>query len=81
MNQKRYWLRGGISMIILVIVLFIYILLSFRFPFTAGGGELSGPPGLSSALYMGYVMVGIPVLAVAFGIGSFLGWLYGKIKK
>ena len=82
MKSRRYWLRGGLTAVLVVILLVVIVLLilSNSFPFTGRGGELSGPSGLQSTLVIGYAAVGIPILVAAFGFGALLGSIYGRIK-
>ena len=78
MTQKRYWLRGG-----LIIVLGILLLgpmlsyLDMMYMFTFGSipmliSEITGH-GLMSSYFLAIIFY--------FLIGSFIGWICGKIKK
>ncbi|OGI93579.1 hypothetical protein A3A03_00415 [Candidatus Nomurabacteria bacterium RIFCSPLOWO2_01_FULL_40_18] len=85
MNQKRYWLRGGIVGLILVFIILILSGIYFFFCFRSYG-EL--PSYCSSINFLNYpehylLFLDSLVSNLAFyiGFGVILGWLYGKIKN
>jgi len=90
MNQKRYWLRGGIigvtgiSLISLGLAMLGLVVLVDNTFWTFA--EYLGSPIISS-LCSGWcigtgIIVGSPIFIVeTFIIGAILGWIYGKIKN
>ena len=68
-----YWLRGGISLDLLIIISMII------FP------KLSEIPIISILLYFplfyGFIIGGLIILFCWFIIGAIIGWIYGKIKR
>ncbi len=89
MKQTRYWLRGGILAMLLVVVvaLLLFTLHSFSLQYLL----LPIFPGIwfvlsvTRASVLGdwsYLIPGAAVLSLAlyFIVGSIIGWIYGKIK-
>ncbi len=88
--EKRYWLRGGL--IALGLYVFIGLLLAFYELGIAPQNEMSG---LGTVLYLvgpglfifgidgpiEYVPSFISSLAIYFFLGTFVGFLYQKIKR
>ena len=92
--KKRYWLRGGIGLLLLYGLL-TAILYPFGtgewFPYWLIPSIIGGIPlsalfhWLSSGIYSGIYSEGLtgftlPIITY-FILGAILGWLYGKIKN
>jgi len=74
--QKRYWLRGGVTGLVLFCLVFVFMSLK-------NTGKISVSDAFSCSSGHGPCLVIINYGLVFFFIlvGSFLGWLYGKIKN
>jgi hypothetical protein len=72
MNQKRYWLRGGLTGFLIP---FISIAL-FTFTDSINTGD-----SFWSELGYAYAFMGTPIITITVSLGIILGWLYGKIKN
>ena len=88
--KKRYWLRGGIGLLLLY-----GLLTAILYPFGTGQGEwlpywsipsvIGGIPLFALFHRFGYFIDSIgsiiaPIITY-FILGAILGWLYGKIKN
>lgn len=89
MKQKRYWLRGGISLLLVYIILVFLIsrgsfyvsgdntiILSIITPVVTWFTSLHG-----SSPVLQLTLVYLQGLVGYFAIGALLGWIYGKIKN
>lgn len=93
MNQKRYWLRGGITLVVISIIIAL-----FRYPSgipACTGGFCDSFPywlhtffpgelvtiwinmGFSEAYIYLSTIIG---LIIYFIVGAVIGWIYGKVK-
>lgn len=83
MKQKRYWLRGGIIGLILVSIVWISALIVFIFCFN----DFKEPPSCHKVYFLNYTQylffLKYPFSNNVFyiGLGTILGWLYGKLKN
>ena len=72
--KKRYWLRGGISGLIAVIVVILFIQITAR----PSGYEVD----FQGIYLVRLILIGFGVpLVGGFIVGSAIGWIYGKIKN
>jgi hypothetical protein len=92
--QKRYWLKGGIIVLLIATLLFVCLrLLGGLFPFLKMVGFSLMLPGallggfLNGIVAPNYDLSTISVMPylffciVYFVFGAIIGWLYGKIKN
>ena len=77
MNQKKYWLRGGLTLALLDIVLILSLWnfggLDGRFIFLDITQPVIFESGMVGTYFQGIISY--------FISGSLLGWIYGKIKN
>jgi hypothetical protein len=91
MKQKRYWLRGFVTGVVLGILLFVY----FTQMFSNGciGAYLNADGTIGSVCPTGwnallvtvkepvFWYVNLSVVLIVILVSTFVGWLYGKIKR
>lgn len=74
------WVKGGL--IGGIIGTIISIIITFNFMGRGLAGGITGGGGSFSPIWIiAAIMWSPPIILIFFGIGSLLGWLYGKIKK
>lgn len=96
MKPKKYWLRGGLIVGTVYLILFLLILLQDPFASFGTLQFLVVFPGFGIANYLGYsipndypshtyyagmFIAGFTTLCVFFTIGALIGWFVGKTKK
>lgn len=91
MQQKRYWLRGGLIALAIVVVLFVGLFFSgvtMDYGISIAWGVSNWPGGLVYGLFNMHLMdrIEIPIIislsvVIYFSIGVFVGSLYGKFKN
>lgn len=85
MNQKKYWLRGGIIAILVVLIACLEYVMRISLLNILALPLLIWPDSnflLYAISLGGHVNTSLVFLFLLyFIIGSFFGWLYGKIKN
>ena len=71
--NKKYWLRGGITGLIIGILIVLYIQLTAH---SSGYGIQFQLKDIWIALV---ITIGGPIVG-GFIVGSIIGWIYGKVK-